>query len=209
MLSVWLAANDFKYLEENRSSYSKEAQKMFGYLEKKGATHVGSAENKDGQLNLYKPEQFKTEIDKYLQSDSEKKYMTVFWFFSTSMPDSALKRYMALGKKLKQKYPNFQYYAVLRGFPKKTNLINYANRFKDENGAKNLVVKIHPNLFDKFSIEQVPAFALGFCPQKFKAKDCEFLYFAKGDMGLDDFFRFIGDENSGYKRFYFDLIEAQ
>jgi len=197
-------AQDFASLENNKTFYMKKAKENFGYL-----GNVKSPEGIDGQANIYIPQQFENIIAQYTQKGEPKKYLTVIWFFSTSMPDSALKRYMALGQKLKKKHPNFKYYAALQGFPKKTNLIEFANKFKNNTGAKDLVVKIHPLLFEQFGLQKVPAYAIGFCPDTFKAKNCEFQYLLKGDIDLADAFSMVGDYDKKYKRFYFDLIEAE
>lgn len=218
-------AFDYSYLDANKSAFSEQARKQFGYLLEQNTSRKQAVLNQQEQiaskqkpqdpfvnhaLKSILPKGYNDIIDS-IYKDKEginKKVPTLFYFFTSPMPQSSLESFAVMSKKLQNKHPELKYYAVLRGFPKE-GLKSFMSKYQ-ANKTEGLILRIHPPLYKKLDIKSVPAYAFGMCPQQFSiAGDCDFMYLVKGDVGLDGFFGLIGDTSQYYKQWYFELIEAR
>ncbi|RDU72340.1 hypothetical protein CQA57_06985 [Helicobacter anseris] len=92
---------------------------------------------------------------------------------------------------------------------------SYAKKlYYDEIGKPekiNTILKILPHLFKRYSIDRVPAYFIGECPifnTDFDLDECDFDYYAYGDMSLETFLKYSSINNQKYNKIYFSLIES-
>jgi len=113
--------------------------------------------------------------NKHQKKDEE---FTVFYFISTSMPDSSIEDFITSFEKLANSLKDTKITAkiFLKGYPpyydeKKKMMIktgpkgiyDYLKRLRSKKiSAKNIKIHIHPWAFDYFKLDKVPAYALSY-----------------------------------------------
>jgi len=136
---------------------------------------------------------FNKTLPKIDTQQSKEREPTLFFFTSTSVPQSTLNNYFYRANKL-----NITSYAVYRGLNN-----DVKKMLMKANKKEKILVKIHPLLFTDLKIEKVPVIVFANCPDKnhFKYKECEYLYRIDGDISLNEFFEKVSDDNKYYKKY--------
>lgn len=142
-------------------------------------------------------------LDDY--DNTQKKILTIFYFTTADFVDKGVKNLSNGLKKLSTKY-NIQGMVVLNGFPK-----NFTSFIQENYAQKNTEVKIkvHPYIYQYFSLQEVPAYALSACKMgdSFRFKECDNFYLVKGEGSLEDFLLRVAEDENTLRDLYFELIK--
>ncbi len=191
-----------KYAKDFIKNFKKEnKQKKF---EKEFAKFVVYLAKNNNHFTKKQIQDFKKQLEKAL---FPKKYPMILYLFSMSVPKSTVRNVFIQLRKLKKIFPHIQYAGVLRGLDLKNfgmKLHKYADFLKRDEQ-----IKIHPLIFEKLNVSEVPVFVYAKCPKIFRYKQCDYKYMAYGDFSLEYFLELIGDANNNLKIYYYKFKEGQ
>lgn len=200
-------------IKKLQTQYSK--FKMFGNKEKNFLLKIENKQKNNISQDLFntfilfleKNEHIKYSEEKRKQIKKEllealypKKYPTILYLFSTSIPKQSVHNVYNSANNLKSIFQNFQFYGVIRGINIK-NFKYLLGEYIDFRNSNN-IVKVHPIIYEDFHIKKVPAFIYAECPKKFKYRKCDFKYIAFGDFSLKYFLELLSNENKKYSIYY-------
>lgn len=141
---------------------------------------------------------------------------TFFYFFTLGNDkdgvQNGLPYFTAIASKLKKKYPQMQFFGVLRGFPedKQRAYDLFTSEAKAGNAtAAGVKIKFLPDMFDDLNISRAPAYAFAHCKRVFSSDSCSFQYVVRGAIGLDGFLDLMADQNKSYKGWANDAQSAE
>lgn len=151
----------------------------------------------------------KTPAEAFRDRTDPEKTPHIFYLYSFSMEPVSVENFIFEAASFRKKHPEFKFYGVLRGFPKKSSF-EKIEKIKKELDGISFKTKFHPYFFRDLNIERVPAIVVADCPKNFfRYRQCEFKYVVRGDISLKKAFEVISKREKIYKRYYFDLLEAE
>ena len=142
-------------------------------------------ENKVNDSKLFYEQYFGELVDDKLPKNEISP--TLLIFTSKSVPQSTIRNYIKASKNL----TDIKTYLVYRGMDKDMlQTLKIISSKKDK-----FLVKVHPMMFSDLNITKVPSLVYAQCPDKFRYKECQYLYRMDGDMSIESFFRKIAEKS--------------
>lgn len=134
---------------------------------------------------------------------------TIFYLFSSSLDSFSLFNFVDEAVSLEKVNPKIKYYGVVQGILNEKEL----NRFyKPFEGIQRLdskaVIKMHPFIFRKLKLKEVPAILFSKCGHgnNFKFKECENKYLVRGSVSLINALGIVSEMDSSYEK-YLQILE--
>ena len=155
-----------------------------------------------------KDDELKNITNSILGKTKDDKVDTIFYLFSTSQTEFALKNFMQDVVKLEAINKRIKYYGVVQGMLSKEQLDVLYNPFRfDKELQSKAKIKMQPFIFKDLQLNRVPAYLFSKCSSTdFKYKECENKYLVRGDISLAKALDIATKEDKEYHK-YLKLLE--